>query len=66
MSEQNLAEVVGRIRLCLDRVNVCPATLGVVSRQRGDYGPAVSRPLVQACAATGKQLRHEHARHGPH
>jgi hypothetical protein len=65
LSEQNLAEMVRCIRLCLDCVDVCTATLGVVSRQR-DYDPAVTKPLLQACVATCTSCGDECARHAPH
>ena len=65
LSEHNLAEMVKCIRLCLDCVDVCTATLGVVSRQR-DYDPAVTKPLLQACVATCKSCGDECARHAPH
>ena len=65
LSEQNLAEMVKCIRLCLDCVDVCTATLAVVSRQR-DYDPAVTKPLLQACVATCKSCGDECARHAPH
>jgi hypothetical protein len=31
LSEQNLAEMVKRIRLCLDCTDICTATIGVIS-----------------------------------
>jgi hypothetical protein len=65
LAEQNLAEMVKCIRLCLDCVDVCTATLAVVSRQR-DYDPAVSKPLLEACVATCKSCGDECARHAPH
>src|SRR5437762_6594679 len=65
LSEQNLTEMVRCIRLCLDCVDVCTATLGVVSRQR-DYDPAVIKTLLQACAATCTSCGNECARHAPH
>ena len=34
-AEQDRAEMVNRIRPCLDRTDICTATLGVVSRQTG-------------------------------
>src|SRR5260370_14604269 len=64
LSEQNLAEMVRCIRLCLDCTDVCTATLGVVSRQT-DYDPAITRPLLAACVATGKSCGDERARHAP-
>src|SRR5262245_17863608 len=38
LAEQNLAEMVKCIRLCLDCTDVCTATLGVVSRQYWQAG----------------------------
>jgi ferredoxin len=55
LSEQNLAEMVRCIRLCLDCVDVCTATLGVTSRQ-ADYDADVTKPLRRACVAM-HQLR---------
>ena len=65
LSEQNLAEMVKCIRLCLDCVDVCSATLAVVSRQL-DYDPAVTKPLLQACIATCSSCGDECARHATH
>jgi hypothetical protein len=65
LSEQNLAEMVRCIRLCLDCTDVCTATLGVVSRQT-DYDPTITRPLLQACVATCKSCGDECSRHAPH
>ena len=65
LSEQNLAEMVKCIRLCLDCTDVCTATLGVVSRQT-HYNPAIVRPLLEACVATCKSCGDECARHAPH
>jgi hypothetical protein len=65
LAEQNLAEMVRCIRLCLDCTDVCTATLGVVSRQT-DSDPAITRPLLEACAATCKSCGDECARHAPH
>ncbi len=50
LSEQNLAEIIRCIRLCLDCVDVCTATLGVTSRQ-ADYDADVTKPLLRACVA---------------
>ena len=65
LSEQNLAEMVRCIRLCLDCTDVCTATLGVVSRQT-DYDPTITRPLLEACVAACKSCGDECARHAPH
>ena len=70
LSEQNIAEMVKCIRLCLDCADVCAATVGVTSRQT-EYDAGVTRPLLEACAATCKSCgdecerhahRHEHCR----
>jgi Domain of Unknown Function (DUF326) len=61
LSEQNIAEMVKCIRLCLDCVDVC-ATLGVVSRQT-EYDANVTRPLLEACVATCKSCRDECEHH---
>jgi len=65
LAEQNLAEMVKCIRLCLDCTDVCTATLGVVSRQTY-YDPTITRPLLEACIATCKSCGDECARHAPH
>jgi hypothetical protein len=65
LAEQNLAEMVTCIRLCLDCTDVCTATLGVVSRQTA-YDPTITRPLLEACVATCKSCGDECARHAPH
>jgi hypothetical protein len=65
LAEQNLAEMVKCIRLCLDCTDVCTATLGVVSRQTA-YDPTITKPLLQACVATCKSCGDECARHAPH
>ena len=65
LTEQNLAEMVKCIRLCLDCVDVCTATLGVVSRQTY-YDPTITRPLLEACVAICKSCGDECARHASH
>ena len=68
LSEQNLAEMVTCIRLCLDCADVCTAALGVTSRQ-ASYDASVTRPLLQACVAICKSCGDEcgrHAQHHPH
>ena len=62
LSEQNLAEMVKCIRLCLDCTDVCTATLGVVSRQTY-YDPTITRPLLEACIASCKSCGDECERH---
>jgi Domain of Unknown Function (DUF326) len=65
LSEQNLAEMVRCIRLCLDCTDVCTATLGVLSRL-AEYDFSATRPLLEACAATCKTCGDECERHAPH
>jgi hypothetical protein len=65
LAEQNLAEMVRCIRLCLDCTDVCTATLGVVSRQTA-YDRTITRPLLEACVATCKSCGDECARHAAH
>ena len=65
LREQDLAEMVTCIRLCLDCADVCTATLGVVSRQT-DRDDAVTRALLEACVATCKSCGDECERHARH
>jgi hypothetical protein len=67
LSEQNLAEMVTCIRLCLDCTDVCAATGAVLSRLAG-YDPAVTRPLLQSCIAICKSCGDECEQHAhmPH
>jgi uncharacterized protein DUF326 len=65
LSEQNLAEMVKCIRLCLNCADVCAATMGVVTRQ-AEYDANVTRPLLEACIAICKSCGDECARHAPH
>jgi hypothetical protein len=65
LSEQNLAEMVRCIRLCLDCVDVCTATLGVTSRQ-ADYDADVTKPLLRACMAICISCGDECERHAQH
>jgi hypothetical protein len=62
LSERNVAEMVGCVRLCLDCADVCIATGGVISRQ-ADYDADVVAPLLQACAAACKNCGDECERH---
>jgi hypothetical protein len=62
LSEDDLAEMVKCIRLCLDCADVCTATGGVVSRQT-DYDLSITRPLLEACVATCKSCGDECERH---
>jgi uncharacterized membrane protein len=65
LREQELAEMVKCIRLCLDCTDVCTATLGVVSRP-ADSDAAVTRPLLEACVAICKSCGDECERHAQH
>src|SRR6266498_2599545 len=67
LSEQNLAEMVTCIRLCLNCTDICTATAGVISRL-AEYDPGTTRPLLQACAAICKSCGDECERHAhmPH
>jgi hypothetical protein len=67
LTEQNLAEMVGCIRLCLDCVDVCTATSGILSRMT-EYDASVTRPLLESCVAICRSCGDECARHAhmPH
>ena len=65
LSEQDLAEMVTCIRLCLNCADVCTGTTGVVSRQ-AEYDAAVARPLLEACVAICKSCGDECERHAQH
>ena len=65
LAEPNLVEMVRCIRLCLDCVDVCTATAGVVSRQTAWDG-SIARQLLEACVATCKSCGDECERHAPH
>jgi hypothetical protein len=62
LSEQDVAELVKCIRLCLDCADVCTATVRVVSRQT-EYDANVTRTLLEACATTCKSSGDECERH---
>ena len=62
LSEQNVAEMVTCIRLCLHCADVCIATVGVVSRPAA-YDADVTRPLLEACVASCKSCGDECERH---
>ena len=67
LSEQNVAEMVTCIRLCLHCADICTAAAGVVSRPAA-YDAAVTRPLLEACVAICKSCGDECERHAhmPH
>jgi len=62
LGEDNLAEMVRCIRLCLDCADLCMTTVGVVSRQ-GEYDASVARPLLESCAAICQSCGDECERH---
>jgi hypothetical protein len=62
LSEQNVAEMVTCIRLCLECTDVCTATIGVISRPAA-YDASVTRPLLEACVASCKSCGDECERH---
>jgi Domain of Unknown Function (DUF326) len=62
LGEQNVAEMVKCIRLCLDCVDICTATVAVIGRQT-DVDAAVTRPLLRACVAVCKSCAEECERH---
>jgi hypothetical protein len=65
LSEQNLAEMVKCIRLCLDCTDVCTATGAVLSRS-GEYDADTTRPLLEACVAICHSCGEECKQHAPH
>jgi Domain of Unknown Function (DUF326) len=67
LSEPDVAEMVRCIRLCLDCVDVCTATVGITSRA-AEYDPDVVRPLLRACVAVCTSCGDECERHAhmPH
>jgi exosome complex RNA-binding protein Csl4 len=65
LSEQDLAEMVKCIRLCLNCADVCTATAGIVSRE-SEYYVSVARPLLEACVAICKSCGDECQRHAQH
>ena len=67
LNEPNLAEMVTCIRLCQNCVDVCTATLGILSRV-AIREASVTRPLLEACVAICKSCgdeceRHAHMQH---
>ena len=62
LGEQNLAEMVTCIRLCLECTDICTATVGVISRPAA-YDASVTRPLLEACVASCKSCGDECERH---
>lgn len=64
LGEQDVAEMVRCIRLCLDCTDVCAATAAVTSRP-ADYDANVTKPLLQACIAICRSCGDECERHAP-
>ena len=65
LDEHNLAEMVKCIRLCLNCVDICTATAGVISRPAA-YDADVAKPLLQACVAICQSCGDECERHAQH
>jgi hypothetical protein len=67
LGEDNLAEMVRCIRLCLDCTDICTATAAVISRL-AEYDASATRPLLEACAAICNNCGDECERHAhmPH
>ena len=67
LGEQNLAEMVKCIRLCLDCADICTATAGVLSRP-AEFDLSATRLLLGACAAICQSCGDECERHAhmPH
>ena len=67
LSEDNLADMVRCIRLCLHCTDVSTATAEVISRP-AEYDAAVTRPLLEACVAICHSCGDECERHAhmPH
>jgi Domain of Unknown Function (DUF326) len=67
LTEPDLAEMITCIRLCLDCVDVCTATNGVLGRLTVS-DPAVTLPLLEACIAVCQSCGDECGRHAhmPH
>jgi hypothetical protein len=62
LSEQNVAEMVKCVRLCLDCANICAAAAAVMSRQT-ESDPSVTTTLLRACVAACKSCGDECRRH---
>jgi hypothetical protein len=62
LSEPNLAEMVTCVRLCENCVDVCTATVAVMSRP-AQSDASVTRPLLEACVAICQSCGDECERH---
>jgi hypothetical protein len=67
LSEQNVVEMITCIRLCMNCVDVCTATLRVIGRQT-QYDASLTRPLLESCVAIYRSCGDEYERHAhmPH
>jgi hypothetical protein len=63
--QEELADMVRCIRLCLHCADICSAAAGVLSRP-GEYDPTVVRPLLESCVAICKSCGDECERHAHH
>jgi hypothetical protein len=62
LGEHDVTEMARCIRLCLDCVDVCTATAGVLGRQT-EHGAGFTRPLLEACVAICGSCGDECERH---
>ena len=62
LHEQDLAEMVTCIRLCLDCTDICDATLAILSRMT-EPDREVTRPLLESCIAICDSCGAECERH---
>jgi hypothetical protein len=62
LREENVAEMVDCVRLCLDCANVCVATAAVISRQT-KCNMSVIAPLLAACVEACQSCGDECERH---
>jgi hypothetical protein len=62
LGEENVAEMVRCIALCLNCADVCGATVAVISRRTASE-KSVTEPLLAACAAICDSCGDECARH---
>jgi len=65
LSEQDLAEMVKCIRLCLECADICAATSNVLSRP-AESDNSVIRPLLEACVRICTTCGDECELHAPH
>src|SRR5258708_25252574 len=62
LGEQDVAEMVKCIRLCLDCADICAATVAHTSRLT-EYDSKITKLLLEACAAICKSCGDECERH---